>query len=100
MQKANSTVCYGMALCHLVSVRDRQPHDVVTADPCRCLTTQLAALLVREDPLANPRVERRAEKERLTLPGPTARALSEWIEARGDRLGPLVHRLDGVEHEP
>ena len=45
VRKANSTVCYGMPLCHLVSVRDRQPHDVLTADlGCR-LTTQLAALL-------------------------------------------------------
>jgi integrase/recombinase XerC len=36
----------------------------------------------------------RSEKERLTLPGPTARALADWIELRGDRHGPLVHRLD------
>jgi integrase/recombinase XerC len=42
----------------------------------------------------------RAERERLTLPGPTARALAAWIEARGDRPGPLVHRLDGVGGEP
>jgi integrase/recombinase XerC len=36
----------------------------------------------------------RSEKERLTLPGPTAAALGAWLEARGDQAGPLVHRLD------
>ncbi|HZW32116.1 MAG TPA: tyrosine-type recombinase/integrase [Isosphaeraceae bacterium] len=39
----------------------------------------------------------RAEKERLTLPGPTAAAVAGWLQARGDRPGPLVHRLDGPE---
>jgi integrase/recombinase XerC len=42
----------------------------------------------------------RSEKERLTLPGPTAAALGAWLEARGDRPGPLVHRLDGTEAQP
>src|SRR5262249_42371558 len=41
----------------------------------------------------------RSEKERLTVPPPTARALQEWIAARGDHPGPLVHRLDGVRPE-
>src|SRR4051794_24693415 len=44
--------------------------------------------------------EGRSEKERLTLPPQTARALAAWIELRGDRPGPLVHRLDGVDGEP
>jgi integrase/recombinase XerC len=39
----------------------------------------------------------RSERQRLTLPVPTAAALAAWIEARGDRPGPLVHRLDGAE---
>jgi integrase/recombinase XerC len=38
----------------------------------------------------------RSEKERLTLPAPTAATLAVWLEARGDHPGPLVHRLDGV----
>jgi integrase/recombinase XerC len=42
----------------------------------------------------------RSEKERLTLPRPTARALGAWMEARGDRPGPLVYRLEGTEVEP
>jgi integrase/recombinase XerC len=42
----------------------------------------------------------RSEKERLTLPGPTAAALAAWLQARGDQAGPLVHRLDGTEAEP
>jgi hypothetical protein len=37
--------------CHLVSVRDRQPLAVLTVDPCCRLTTQLAAVLIREDSL-------------------------------------------------
>jgi integrase/recombinase XerC len=42
----------------------------------------------------------RAEKERVTLPDPTAVALVEWIERRGDEPGPLFHRLDGPKPDP
>jgi len=42
----------------------------------------------------------RAEKERVTLPGPTGAALVEWIERRGNELGPLFHRLDGHPLDP
>ena len=35
------------------------------------------------------------EKERMTLPDPTAAALVGWTEARGNEPGPLFHRLDG-----
>ena len=31
----------------------------------------------------------------MTLPDPTAAALVEWTEARGDEPGPFFHRLDG-----
>jgi integrase/recombinase XerC len=40
------------------------------------------------------------EKERLTIPGPTAAALIEWVERRGDGPGPLFHRLDGPKPDP
>jgi integrase/recombinase XerC len=33
----------------------------------------------------------------LTPPCPTARELAAWLEARGDRPRPLVHRLDSAE---
>ena len=42
----------------------------------------------------------RTEKERMTLPDPTAAALVEWIEARGNESGPLFHRLDGPKPTP
>ncbi|HZW32981.1 MAG TPA: tyrosine-type recombinase/integrase [Isosphaeraceae bacterium] len=42
----------------------------------------------------------RSEQERITLPEATAAALAAWIAIRGDRPGPLVHRLDGVEPDP
>lgn len=42
----------------------------------------------------------RTEKERMTLPDPTAAALVEWTEARGNEPGPLFHRLDGRPLEP
>lgn len=34
------------------------------------------------------------EKERITLPDPTRKALAEWVAARGPAPGPLFHRLD------
>src|SRR5262249_46134680 len=52
----------GTPSCHLVSMRDRQPRDVLEADPCRCLMTQLVALLIRDDPLANYQVEQEASR--------------------------------------
>ena len=42
----------------------------------------------------------RTEKERMTLPDPTAAALVEWTEARGNEPGPLFHRLDGRPLDP
>ena len=42
----------------------------------------------------------RLEKERLTLPDPTAAALVQWNEARGNATGPLFHRLDGPKLDP
>ena len=42
----------------------------------------------------------RTEKERMTLPDPTAAALVEWIDARGNEPGPLFHRLDGRPPDP
>jgi integrase/recombinase XerC len=42
----------------------------------------------------------RGEKERITLPEATAAALAAWLAVRGDRPGPVVHRLDGVETDP
>jgi integrase/recombinase XerC len=35
------------------------------------------------------------EKQRLTLPEATGRALAEWIQARGTEPGPLFQRCDG-----
>lgn len=42
----------------------------------------------------------RTEKERMTLPDPTAAALVGWTEARGNEPGPLFHRLDGSKPAP
>jgi integrase/recombinase XerC len=36
----------------------------------------------------------RMARERLTINDPTARALAEWVEARGGEPGPLFIRLD------
>lgn len=36
----------------------------------------------------------RTEREHLTLPEPTRRALLEWVDARGSHAGPLFGRLD------
>jgi integrase/recombinase XerC len=36
----------------------------------------------------------RSDRERLTLPGPTAAALDAWRQSRDDRPGPLFFRLD------
>ena len=36
----------------------------------------------------------------MTLPDPTAAALVEWTEARGNEPGPLFHRLDGRPLDP
>src|SRR5512135_1306806 len=44
-------------LCHLVAVRHRQAHNVLTADLRRRLATHLAALLIRNDPLVQLRIE-------------------------------------------
>lgn len=41
----------------------------------------------------------RSERERLTLPSPAARALADWIAARGDHPGPLFNRLDRARPE-
>jgi hypothetical protein len=40
------------------------------------------------------------EKQRLTLPGPTARALAAWIKVRGDHDGPVFPRLDRQGADP
>jgi site-specific recombinase XerC len=42
----------------------------------------------------------RTEKERMTLPDPTAAALVQWTEVRGDEPGPFFHRLDGRPLHP
>ena len=42
----------------------------------------------------------RTEKERVTLPDPTAASLVEWTEARGNEPGPLFHRLDDPKPDP
>ena len=42
----------------------------------------------------------RTEKERMTLPDPTAAALVEWTEAHGNESGPLFHRLEGPKTAP
>lgn len=36
----------------------------------------------------------RPAKERFSLPGPTARALIQWLEVRGEEAGPLFTNLD------
>lgn len=36
----------------------------------------------------------RPAKERFSLPGPTSRALIEWLEVRGEKAGPLFTNLD------
>lgn len=40
------------------------------------------------------------EKQRLTLPEVTGRALAEWIHSRGAEPGPLFHRCDGHQVDP
>ncbi len=42
----------------------------------------------------------RTEKQRMTVPEPTALLLLDWIEARGPEPGPLFHRCDGAKFDP